>query len=117
MFRHVLTSSTQPEIWSIHVVVRTRTAKKCTKPKNARAGRAELLFSFIRAIALWRFRSRRRRRNLRKLPSKTTPTPTSTSSKNIITRYRNNLVITPSTLLAEPFFCLLDFGVLEKGSA
>ena len=21
------------------------------------------------------------------------------------------------TLLAEPFFCLLDFGVLEKGSA
>ena len=22
-----------------------------------------------------------------------------------------------STLLAEPFFCLLDFGVLEKGSA
>ena len=26
-----LTSSTQPQIWSIHVVVRTRTAKKCTK--------------------------------------------------------------------------------------
>ena len=24
---------------------------------------------------------------------------------------------TETTLLAEPFFCLLDFGVLEKGSA
>ena len=44
MSRHVLTSSTQPEIWSIHVVVRTGTTKKCTKMKNARAGRAELLF-------------------------------------------------------------------------
>ena len=49
MFRHVLTSSTQPEIWSIHVVARTRTAKKCTKMKNARAGRAELLVFLIRA--------------------------------------------------------------------
>ena len=43
MFRQVLTSSTQPLIWSIHVE-RTRTAKKCTKMQNARAGRAELLF-------------------------------------------------------------------------
>ena len=58
MFRHVLTSSTQPKIWSIHVVVRTRTAKKCTKMKHARAGRAELLFLLIGAIVLWRTRSR-----------------------------------------------------------
>ena len=50
MFRHVLTSSTQPEIWSIHVLVWTRTAKKCTKLKNAHAGRAELLFLLIRAL-------------------------------------------------------------------
>ena len=51
MFRLVLTSSTQPENWSIHVVVRTRTAaKKCTKMKNALAGSAELLFLVIRVI-------------------------------------------------------------------
>ena len=48
MLRHALTSSTQPKIWSIHVVVRTRTTKQCT----------------IRAIVLWRSRSRRRRRRL-----------------------------------------------------
>ena len=48
---HALTSSTQPEIWSIHrVVVRTRRAKKCTKMKNARAGRAELLFLLIELL-------------------------------------------------------------------
>ena len=51
MFRQVLTSSTHPQIWSIHVVVtRTRTAKKCTKMQNARAGRAELLFLLIKLI-------------------------------------------------------------------
>ena len=61
MSRRVLTSSKQPEIWSIHVVVSTRTAKKCTKMKNACAGRAELLFLLVRAIVLWRSRSRRRR--------------------------------------------------------
>ena len=46
--------STQPEIWSIPVVVRTRTPKKCNKMKNASAGHAELLFLLIRAIVLWR---------------------------------------------------------------
>ena len=60
MFRHVLMSCTQPEICSILVVVRTRTVKKCTKMKNARAGRAELLFFLVRAIVLWRSRNRRR---------------------------------------------------------
>ena len=49
MSRHVFTSSTQLEIWS----------KKCTKMKNARAGRVELLFLLIRVIVLWRSRSRR----------------------------------------------------------
>ena len=61
MSRRVLTSSTQPEIWSIHVVGRTRTAKKYTKMKNARARRAELLFLLIRAIVLWRSRRHHRR--------------------------------------------------------
>ena len=62
MSRHVLTSSTQPEMWSIQIVVGMRTAEKCTKMKNARAGRTELLFLLIGAIVLWRSRSRRRRR-------------------------------------------------------
>ena len=55
MFRQVLTSSTQPEIWSIRVVVRTRKAKKCTKTKNARAGREEILFLLIRAFCFMAF--------------------------------------------------------------
>ena len=29
--RHVLSSSTWPQIWSFHVVVKTTTAKKCIK--------------------------------------------------------------------------------------
>ena len=53
MFRQVLTSSTQPQIWSIHVV-RMKTAKKCVRMQNARAGRAEPLSSFINPIVLWR---------------------------------------------------------------
>ena len=35
----------QPQILSIRLVVRTRTAKECTKIQNPRAGRAELLGS------------------------------------------------------------------------
>ena len=61
MFHLVLTSSTQPENWSIHVVVRTRTAKKCTKMKNGLAGSAELLFLLIRVIFLLCSRRRCRR--------------------------------------------------------
>lgn len=53
---HVLTSSTQPKIWSIHVVAKPRTTKKCTKMQNARA---ELLFLLIKPIVLWRSRSHR----------------------------------------------------------
>ena len=33
-----------PQIWLFHVVVLQTTAKKSTKVKNARAGRAKLLF-------------------------------------------------------------------------
>ena len=60
MFRQVLSSYTQPQIWSIHVVVRTKTAKKYTKMHNTRAGYAELLFLLIKPIVLWRSLSRRR---------------------------------------------------------
>ena len=40
----VLTFVIKPQIWLFHVVVLQTTAKKWTKVKNARAGRAKLLF-------------------------------------------------------------------------
>ena len=40
----VPTSLIKPQIWLFHVVVLQTTAKKWTKIKNARAGRAKLLF-------------------------------------------------------------------------
>ena len=51
----VPTSSTRLQIWSFHVVVRTRTAKKCIKMWNTRWGRAEPLFcSSIKSILYFR---------------------------------------------------------------
>ena len=41
IFDHVLTSSTQLQNRSFHVVERTRTSSKCQKMKNARAKRAK----------------------------------------------------------------------------
>ena len=38
LYRHVLTFSTEPRIWSFHVAFLSSTAKKCTKMYNARAG-------------------------------------------------------------------------------
>ena len=43
---HMLTSSTQLQNRSFHVVERTRKSSKCQKMKNARAKRAKILFSF-----------------------------------------------------------------------
>ena len=40
----VLTFFKKPQIWSFHVVLLLKMAKKWTKMKNARAGRANLLF-------------------------------------------------------------------------
>ena len=40
---HMLTSSTQLQNRSFHVVERTRTSSKCQKMKNARAKRAKIL--------------------------------------------------------------------------
>ena len=45
---HILTSSTQLQSRSFHVVERTRTSSKCPKLKNARAKRAEILFFIVR---------------------------------------------------------------------
>ena len=44
IYPQVLTSSIKPQFCQFHVVVLLTTAKKCTKVKNARAGRAKLLF-------------------------------------------------------------------------
>ena len=41
IFHHMLTSSTQLQNRSFHVVQRTRTSSKCQKMKNARAKRAK----------------------------------------------------------------------------
>ena len=58
---HMLTSSTQLQNRSFHVVERTRTSSTCQKMKNARAKRAKLLFFIVNYANLWGFRCRRRR--------------------------------------------------------
>ena len=52
---HMLTSSTQLQNWSFHVVERTRTSSKCQKMKNARAKRAKILFFVVKYANLWGF--------------------------------------------------------------
>ena len=44
---HMLTSSTQLQNRSFHVVERTRTSSKCQKMKYARAKRAKILFLIV----------------------------------------------------------------------
>ena len=58
---HILTSSTQLQNRSFHVVERTRTSKKCQKMKNARAKRAKIMFFIVKYANLWGFCCRRRR--------------------------------------------------------
>ena len=59
---HMLTSSTQLQNRSFHVVERTRTSSKYQKMKYARAKRAKILFSIVKYANLWGFCCRRRRR-------------------------------------------------------
>ena len=56
----MLTSSTQLQNRSFHVVGRTRTSTKCQKMKNARAKRAKILFSIVKYANLSGFCCRRR---------------------------------------------------------
>ena len=58
---HMLTSSTQLQNRSFHVVERTRTSSKCQKKKNTRAKRAKILFFIVKYANLWGFCCRRRR--------------------------------------------------------
>ena len=51
----MLTSSTQLQNRSFHVVERTRTSSKCQKMKYARAKRAKILFFIVRYANLWGF--------------------------------------------------------------
>ena len=45
---YMLTSSTEMQNRSFHVVERTRTSSKCQKMKNARAKRAKILFFTVK---------------------------------------------------------------------
>ena len=57
----MLTSSTQLQNRSFHVVERTRTSSKCQKmKKNARAKLAKILFFIVKYADLWGFCCRRR---------------------------------------------------------
>ena len=67
---HLLTSSTQPQNRSFHVVERTRTSTKCKKMKNARAKRAKILFFIVKYANLWGSCCRRRRGCLSSLISR-----------------------------------------------
>ena len=58
---HMLSSSTQLQNRSFHVVERTRTSSKCQKMTNARAKRAKILFFSVKYANLWGFCSSRRR--------------------------------------------------------
>ena len=67
IYPQVLTFFIKLQISSFHVVVLLTTAKKWTKIKNARAGRAKLLFLPTNYANLWRSRCRRRCRCLSSL--------------------------------------------------
>ena len=58
---HMLSSSTQLQNRSFHVVERTRTSSKCQKMTNARTKRAKILFFSVKYANLWGFCSSRRR--------------------------------------------------------
>jgi len=58
---HMLTSSTQLQNRSFHVLERTRTSSECQKMKNARAKRAKILFFIVKYANLWGFCCRRSR--------------------------------------------------------
>ena len=45
---HMLTSSTQLQNRTFHVIERTRTSSKCQNMKNARAKRAKILFFIVK---------------------------------------------------------------------
>ena len=64
----MLTSSTQLQNRSFHVIERTRTSSKCQKMKNARAKRAKILFFILKYANLWGVCCCRRRGCLIKLP-------------------------------------------------
>ena len=57
----MLTSSTQLQKKSFHVIERTRTSSKCQKMKNARAKRAKILFFIVKYANLWGLCCPRRR--------------------------------------------------------
>ena len=71
---HMLTSSTQLQNRSFHVVERTRTSSKCQKMKSTRAKRAKILFSIVKYANLWGFCCRHRGGCLSSLMNRRTAT-------------------------------------------
>ena len=69
---HRLSSSTQLQNRSFHVIERTRMSSKCQKMTNARAKRAKILFFIVKYANLWTFCCRRRRGCLSSLMRNTT---------------------------------------------
>ena len=55
--RQLLTSSTQRQSTSFHVVEMMRTAAKCTKMKSARAKRVKLMFFLVKYANFFKFLS------------------------------------------------------------
>ena len=70
---HMLTSSTQLQNRSFHVVERTKTSSKYQKIKNARAKRAKILFFIVKYANLWGFCCHRRRGCLSSLFQRRSP--------------------------------------------
>ena len=130
---HMLTSSTQLQNRSFHVVERTRTSSKCQKMKYARAKRAKILFSIVKYASLWGFCCRRRRapdcRNaklhfqmtfslpspscLLKLPIRTISTadPFLESSRSRLLQHLRLCLSYPHYLSVLPLHCKVKWGL------
>ena len=78
----MLTSSTQLQNRSFHVIERSRTSSKCQKTKNTRAKRAKILFFIVKYANLWGFCCRRRRGCLSYLSSSSSPSMSLSSSSS-----------------------------------
>ena len=94
---HTLTSSTQLQNRSFHVVERTRTSAKCSKMKYARAKRAKLLFFIVKYANLLRFCCCRRRGCLSSLLSFIDDSSSSRASFSQHSLYHRALIAVFST--------------------
>ena len=102
---HMLTSSTQLQNKSFHVVEKTRTAVKCTTMKIARARFAKILFFVVKYANLWRSCRRRRRGCL----SSQMATPTTTRALQICIFNQKKTMISSRPASPAPAFFILTY--------